>query len=47
MYRIVLPSCYAQDFLSALGVLGTELDSELRDEAGETAIIYIQLTERK
>lgn len=47
MYRIELPNAYAQDFLSAAGVLGTELDSELRDEADETAIIYIQLTEQK
>lgn len=47
MYRVELPVAYMEDFLSAAGVLGTELDSELRDEAGETAIIYIQLTEQK
>ena len=47
MYRVELPVEYMEDFLNAAGVLGTELDSELRDEAGKTAIIYIQLTEQK
>ena len=46
MYRIELPSAYMEDFLNAARLLGTELDSELREESGETAVIYIQLTEQ-
>ena len=45
-YRIELPAAYMEDFLSAAKLLGTELDSEMRDEAGETAVIYIQLYEQ-
>ena len=47
MYRVELPVAYMEDFLNAVGVLGTELDSEVRDEAGETAVICIQLSEQK
>ena len=46
MYRIELPAAYMEDFLNASSLLGTELDSELREEGGETAVIYIQLTEQ-
>ena len=46
MYRIELPSASMEDFLNAARLLGTELDSELREESGETAVIYIQLTEQ-
>ena len=46
MYRIELPAAYMEDFLNAASLLGTELDSELREESGETAVIYIQLTEQ-
>lgn len=46
MYRIELPAAYMEDFLNAASLLGTELDSELREEDGETAVIYIQLTEQ-
>ena len=46
MYRIELPAAYMEDFLNAASLLGTELDSELREEGGETAVIYIQLTEQ-
>ena len=45
-YRIELPAAYMEDFLSAAKLLGTELDSEMRDEAGETAVLYIQLYEQ-
>ena len=46
MYRIELPAAYMEDFLNAASLLGTELDSELREESSETAVIYIQLTEQ-
>ena len=46
MYRIELPAAYMEDFLNAASLLGAELDSELREEGGETAVIYIQLTEQ-
>lgn len=46
MYRIELPAAYMEDFLNAAKLLGTELDSEMRDEAGETAVLYIQLYEQ-
>ena len=46
MYRIELPAAYMEDFLNAASLLGTELDSELREESGETAVIYIKLTEQ-
>ena len=46
MYRIELPAAYMEDFLNAASMLGTELDSELREESGETDVIYIQLTEQ-
>lgn len=46
MYRIELPAAYMEDFLNAAKLLGTELDSEMREEAGETAVIFIQLYEQ-
>ena len=46
MYRIELPAVYMEDFLNAAKLLGTELDSEMRDEEGETAVLYIQLYEQ-
>ena len=47
MYRIELPATYMEDFLNAASLLGTELDSELQDETGETAILYIQMVEQR
>ena len=47
MYRIELPCAYMEDFLNAASLLGTELDSELRDGTGETAILYIQMVEQR
>lgn len=47
VYRIELPRDYMADFLSAASCIGSELDSETMDAAGETAVIYIQIGELK
>lgn len=42
-YRVELPADYMADFLSAASRIGTELDSEAVEAAGETVVILIQL----
>ena len=34
---------YMEDFLNAVGCIGTELDSETVDAASDTAVILIQI----
>lgn len=46
MYCVELPCEYMQDFLNAASMLGEELDSEVRDHADGTAIVYIQIFEQ-
>ena len=43
LYRVELPYDYMEDFLSAVSRIGTELNSEIVESAGETAVILIQI----
>ena len=45
-YRIELPSEYMPDFLNAMSRVGTELESQIGDADGETAVILIQICEK-
>ena len=43
LYRVELPGDYMEDFLNAAAGIGTELDSETLEAAGETVVILIQI----
>ena len=43
IYRVEIPYAYMTDFLNSVARIGVELDSEIVDEASETAIVCIQI----